>query len=241
MKILVFGLALANATYFLWSHGVARPGAPVAAASPATLKLASEAPPPPAAVLHADTVGGADPAGVPRPSGQRAAPEVALLTNVKRCLSVGPFREVAEAAHTATALRGRGYDPRQRVADGEVWAGVWVYLPRPANPAAGDQLIAKLKEAGIDDALEMPGPVDGSVVSLGLFSEQRRAKARVAQVQALGLNPALADRKHNGNVYWIDIDLKPTDALLDPAELQGEAGRISRVEVKACPAAAASS
>jgi hypothetical protein len=77
------------------------------------------------------------------------------------------------------------------------------------------------------------------VISLGLYSEQKRAQARGAQAQALGLHPGLADRKRTGNVYWIDIDLKPTDGLLNPADLQGEAGRISRLEVNPCPAAAA--
>jgi hypothetical protein len=158
-----------------------------------------------------------------------------LLTNVKRCISIGPFRDVSEAAHAATTLRGGGYDPRQRVADGEVWAGVWVYLPLPASRAAGDQILAKLKAGGIDDALEMPGPNEGSVISLGLYSESKRAQTRVAQAQALGFNPGIADRKRTGNVYWIDIDLKPTDGLLNPADLQGEAGRIVRLEVKGCP------
>jgi hypothetical protein len=169
-------------------------------------------------------------------SGDGATP--GLLTNVKRCISVGPFRDVSEAAHAATTLRGGGYDPRQRVADGDIWAGVWVYLQLPASRAAGDQMLAKLKAGGIDDALEMPGPSDGSVISLGLYSEPKRAQARVAQLQALGFNPGIADRKRTGNVYWIDIDLKPTDSLLNPADLQGESGRIVRLEVKGCPAAA---
>jgi hypothetical protein len=166
--------------------------------------------------------------------------EAGLLTNVKRCISIGPFNDVSEAAHAATTLRGGGYDPRQRSADGDVWAGVWVYLPLPPTKAAGDQMLAKLKAAGIDDALEMPGPNEGSVISLGLYGESKRAQARVAQVQALGFNPGIADRKRTGSVYWIDIDLKPTDSLLNPADLQGESGRIVRLEVKACPPAAGS-
>ena len=166
--------------------------------------------------------------------------EAGLLTNVKRCISIGPFNDVSEAAHAATTLRGGGYDPRQRSADGDVWAGVWVYLPLPPTKAAGDQMLAKLKAAGIDDALEMPGPNEGSVISLGLYGESKRAQARVAQVQALGFNPGIADRKRTGSVYWIDIDLKPTDSLLNPADLQGESGRIVRLEVKACPPVAGS-
>ena len=116
-----------------------------------------------------------------------------------------------------------------------------MYLPLPPSKAGLDSILAKLKSAGIDDALEMPGPNEGSVISLGLFSEPKRAQARVAQVQALGFNPGLADRKRTGNVYWIDIDLKPTDSLLNPADLQGEAGRIVRLEVKGCPSVSGAS
>jgi len=237
LKLLVMLLALANVAYFLWQRDLrgsdARPEA-----TPATLRLASEGP---AGASERATVKSDAPARAP--GGAPVAlseDDRSLLTNVKRCVTVGPFADVSQAAHAASTLRASGYDPRQRVAEGEVWAGVWVYLPLPATRAAADQLLARLKSAGIEDALEMPGPSEGSVVSLGLFSETRRAEARVAQVQALGFNPALADRKRAGDVYWIDIDLKSTDAMVKPSDLAGESGRIVRLEVKGCPAPGAS-
>jgi hypothetical protein len=241
LKTLVVCLVLANVCYFLWEHGIAKTPESAAApqAPPGTLKLASEASEG-ARTESSGRAAAAAPiaAGAPAPSeGARDGGTSGLLTNVKRCISVGPFRDVSEAAHAASTLRGGGYDPRQRVADGEVWAGVWVYLPLPAARSAVEQTLAKLKAGGIDDALEMPGPNEGSVISLGLYSEPKRAQLRVAQAQALGFNPGIADRKRTGNVYWIDIDLKPTDSLLNPADLQGESGRIVRLEVKGCPSA----
>jgi len=234
---------LANVGYFLWSRGIAKTPE-TAAAAPSTLKLASESPaaasaPTPNASGEAPAAASGAPAVPDALTAVRdadaAAPKSTPMDIPKRCVSVGPFRDVSEAARAAGALRSGGYDPRQRVADGEVWAGVWVYLPLPAVRAAADQVLDKLKTAGIDDALEMPGPNDTSVISLGLFSEPKRAQARVAQAQALSLNPAIADRKRNGNVYWIDVDLKPTDAMLNPSDLQGGSGHIVRLEVKACP------
>jgi hypothetical protein len=250
LKSIVVCLVLANVGYFLWARGVAGTAeTPAQPAPAATLKLASESPRGAnagagGASADGGSAGGAaagGTAGVSLSGGAAAGiAEAGLLTNVKRCISIGPFNDVSEAAHAATTLRGGGYDPRQRSADGDVWAGVWVYLPLPPTKAAGDQMLAKLKAAGIDDALEMPGPSEGSVISLGLYGESKRAQARVAQVQALGFNPGIADRKRAGNVYWIDIDLKPTDSLLNPADLQGGSGRIMRLEVKACPPVAGS-
>jgi hypothetical protein len=238
LKSIVVCLVLANVCYFLWQRGVARPPEiAVPAAVSGTLRLASESPEAARAGSGGNAATAAPPAtpAAPAPAAGSDAGNSGLLTNVKRCISIGPFRDVSEAAHAASTLRGGGYDPRQRVADGEVWAGVWVYLPLPAVRSVAEQTLAKLKAGGIDDALEMPGPNDGSVISLGLYSEPKRAQVRVAQAQALGFNPGIADRKRNGNVYWIDIDLKPTDGLLNPSDLQGESGRIVRLEVKGCP------
>jgi len=250
LKSLVVCLVLANVCYFLWDRGVGKAPEGVAAApAPGTLRLASEGPTGSRTEANTGAPGGGvaeTGGGAPGARSTATAPAVedgpragssGLLTNVKRCISVGPFRDVSEAAHAASTLRSGGYDPRQRVADGEVWAGVWVYLPLPPARATAEQMLAKLKAGGIDDALEMPGPNDVSVISLGLYSEPKRAQARVAQAQGLGFNPGIADRKRNGNVYWIDIDLKPTDSLLNPSDLQGESGRIVRLEVKGCPSA----
>jgi hypothetical protein len=244
LKSIVVCLVLANVGYFLWARGIAKsPEAPPPAKPAVTLKLASESPATPRAANPDAGGAAAGSLGTTGPSGGTDTPRadpgegarLGLLTNVKRCISVGPFRDVAEAAHAATTLRGGGYDPRQRVAEGDIWAGVWVYLPLPPSRPAGDQILAKLKAGGIDDALEMPGPNDASVISLGLYGESKRAQARVAQAQALGLNPGIADRKRTGDVYWIDIDLKPTDSLLNPADLQSDGGRIVRLQVKGCP------
>jgi hypothetical protein len=230
LKSIVVCLVLANVCYFLWERGIAKSPESSAVPVSASLKLASES----REAVHPPVESGSGPVTVESP---REPASSALLTNVKRCISVGPFRDVSEAAHAASTLRSGGYDPRQRVADGEVWAGVWVYLPLPVSRPAADQILAKLKAGGIEDALEMPGPNDGSVISLGLYSEPKRAQLRVTQAQSLGFNPGIADRKRNGNVYWIDIDLKPTDSLLNPSDLQAESGRIVRLEVKGCPSA----
>jgi hypothetical protein len=248
VKSIVVFLALANVGYFLWARGIGdrSPSSAPGSVPAATLKLASESPTEHRAAADAESglghasgiqgaSGGADPAAVAPSEGAGG-----LLTDVKRCISVGPFRDVAEAAHAASTLRGGGYDPRQRVAEGEVWAGVWVYLPITPSRNS-DQMQTKLKAGGIDDALEMPGPNEGSVLSLGLFSDSKRAQSRITQAQALGFNPGIADRKRTGDVYWVDIDLKPTDSVLKPTDLQTDSGRIVRLEVKACPAPGAGS
>ncbi len=241
LKGAVLALVLANIGYFLWSWNIAGQGSTVEPAAAPRIRLASEA-----GVVPHEPVG--EPQGVEGSAGVArgepptlaagGAPDdqsAALLSNVKRCVTVGPFRDVGEAVRAATSLRAAGYAPRQRVAEGEVPAGVWVYLPRPAEQLAAEQLLARLKKAGMDDALEMPGPDEAPVISLGLFGEPRRAQARVAAAKGLGLSPVVADRKRSANVFWVDVDLKSTDGMLSAADLPGGVGnRIMRLEVKGC-------
>ena len=224
LKAVVLALILANALYFLWPHAVARPASPPAerAAAP-TLKLASEVAPATAVPAPGATASAA------------AAPAASTPAAAPRCISIGPFLDVAEAARAAATLRGGGYQPRQRAAQGNVWAGVWVYLALPASPAAAVRMRSKLRAAGIDDALEMPGPHDAPVMSLGLFSEPKRAETRIQLARSAGFSPAVADRKRTGDVYWVDVDLKPQDANLNPADLGGDSGKILRLQITSCP------
>ncbi|HEX3847561.1 MAG TPA: hypothetical protein VHV81_09265, partial [Steroidobacteraceae bacterium] len=108
-------LLLANVGYFLWERGIGSPEqAPAAGPAVGTLKLASEVPdaarPGDAASAARDKGAGA-PAGITSASADRSAasdaggsaagaggdsagdPKQPLLTGVKRCITVGPFRD----------------------------------------------------------------------------------------------------------------------------------------------------
>lgn len=244
LKAVVLALVLANLGYFLWVHNIAEDAGGGSVPPPPSIKLATEAPAAAhsssAEVLRQDSADGIGSQSAPVSGAEDHAASddqsAALLTNVRRCVSIGPFHDVAEAVRAATSLRGSGYAPRQRVAEGEVPAGVWVYVPKPQDALAAEQLLSRVKQAGMEDALEMPGPDDAPVISLGLFSDPKRGQSRFEQARALGLKPVIADRKRSANVFWVDVDLKSTDAMLNPADLQqGGGNRILRLEVKACP------
>jgi hypothetical protein len=205
LKGFVFLLVLANVGYFLYSRGVAAPPPPPAASTATgSLKLVAG---PPASI----------------------APSAS-----SRCVSIGPFSELAESAHAQATLRGGGYAPRPRPAEVEILDGTLVYLPLPATPAATALLLKKLKTAGITDAASVPGPDDAAVVSLGYFSEAQRAQSRVAQAQKLGLSAQIHERRHGGTAYWLDVDLKPGDGPLNPADFHSDTAHGAQLEVTDC-------
>lgn len=250
MKALFLALLLANVLFFAWAqwHGPDEQqlGAAVASTVP-KLQLADEAqgssPSAPDAVPvpTSDSQAPADsPAAAPERLSEPATVASSntggqLLGDVVRCVSIGPFRDLSEATQASAALRGGDYDPRTRVAEGDVWAGLWVYLDDLPSHEEAQRAMTLLKRRGISDAYIMPSADLTNDISLGVFSEPARAQRRAEEIKTLGFTPTIADRTRRGTVYWIDLDLKATDGLINPAELQSESGRIVRLEVIACP------
>jgi hypothetical protein len=211
---LAFALLLfANIAWYGWTHWIAEPDEPVATSPAATgegLMLAREA----------------SPAAVPARDAQQSP---------SHCVSLGPFTDLTDAARAATLLRENRLDPRQRAGEGVVWKGYWVTLEGLPDRTAANAAIARLRRAGVADAYAMPGDGRDVTISLGLFSERQRALRRLDDAKAAGLSPRIVDRERTGTVYWIDVDVVPPAELPDAARLEGEAGRILRLEINPCP------
>jgi cell division septation protein DedD len=154
---------------------------------------------------------------------------------VARCTSVGPFRELSQAATAAATLRAAGHQPLQRVAEGDIWIGYWVYIQAIPTEAAADEMLARVRAEGITDSYVIPNSDSGNLVSLGVFSEISGVSRRREQVRALGFEPQVVDRTRRATVYWVDVTVAAGEAL-DFDALQPP-GRIIRLEQRDCEAA----
>ncbi len=179
--------------------------------------------------------GSAAPSGSAATSASAAPPphDAAAAT---RCTSVGPFRDLAQATTAAATLRTSGYQPTQRVADGDIWIGYWIYIDAIPTEAEANAILAKVRGQGITESYVIPNSDSGNLVSLGVFGEISNVTRRREQVRALGYDPKVVDRTRRGTVYWVDVVLTP-DQALDFDKLQTP-GRIQRLEQRACEAAA---
>jgi hypothetical protein len=230
MRNVFLALVLANLAFAAWHSWFAGEPAPPAlrrAAGPPGITLVSELPsggpretvapaaPPPEAATQAATASPIEPSAPPG----------------LRCLSIGPFGELAQAAAATAALRAAGHGPAQRVAEGDIWVGYWVYLPQLPSRERAEEILALFRSNGIDEAYATPGDA-GYLISLGVFSEVSRAGNRREEVRALGFEPVVVDRNRRGTVYWVDITLGPEETL-DLEALQTP-GRITRLEQRSC-------
>ncbi|HXS80897.1 MAG TPA: SPOR domain-containing protein, partial [Gammaproteobacteria bacterium] len=181
----------------LHSGGVAADGEPAAPIEVAQPQLDAAADAAPGAELGADAR--------PRGGGEAAAPADSAAKVEGSCTSVGPFRELSQAAAAAATLRGAGYQPQQRVAEGEVWSGYWVYIPAIPTEQAANEALAKVREgvreARIPDAYVIRNSDSGNLVSLGVFSEISGVSRLRDEVRALGFEPQVVDRMSRATVY----------------------------------------
>jgi hypothetical protein len=197
-------------------------------------------------VLARETSGPARPA---QPAGARSvqltspnpasnAPIEVARADQSSCVSVGPFGDLSHASQAQSILRNADFRSRQRVEQGEIWVGYWVSVQNFATRAAADEALELLEERGITDAYIVPGSnAEGSILSIGVFSDPQRARRRFEEIRTLGLEPQISDRKRPGSVYWLDVDLTRAEQIVDTAMFQTEPGKITRLEVRACPAA----
>jgi cell division septation protein DedD len=204
-------------------------------APPEAVARPSEAavPPPDAVVPPAESSADPDTAELPSDEAVAAAQPNAAEAPA-RCTSVGPFRELSQAATAAATLRNAGHQPVQRVAEGDVWIGYWVYIPAIASEKEANDILARVRAEGIADSYVIPNSDSGNLVSLGVFSEISGVSRRRDQVRALGFEPQVVDRTRRATVYWVDVTLEAGQTL-DFDALQPP-GRIIRLEQRSCEA-----
>jgi hypothetical protein len=152
-----------------------------------------------------------------------------------RCVSIGPFNDLARAARGAALLRERGFNPRQRAEQGEAWEGFWVYVGGLKTAADETKVMKALERAGMNDAHAMPEASDGRRVSVGLFSEKDRAEKRAQAVKRLGFAAQVEERKQAGTVYWVDMDLGSNERTVPTEGLLSVEDAGARLEIRVCP------
>ena len=228
VRIAVISFLFVNLVFMAWAHFIDVPAEPAVNQADAHLPrlvLASEA------HTQSATAPAVAAASVPASEGSTATETPAA----KRCVSVGPFNDPAQETRAASLLQERGFTPQQRTEAADVRDGYWVYLGGIKTAADEAKALHVLQEAGITDARAVPASEDGRRVSVGLFTERPRAERRARAVQHLGFSPDIVERRRSGTIYWIDLDLGTSDAVVPTEGLASPDQGESRIQVRVCP------
>ena len=232
MRIALYVLVAVNVIYLAWAGWVDVPPEPAAARQ-------AEAPLPELILVTEGVTRAASAAPVSASGVQPVAaltePATGRAMAASRCVSVGPFNDLAQAARGAALLRDRGFDPQQRAEEGEMWDGFWVFVGGLQTAADEAKVLKTLERAGISDARVMPETAAGRRVSIGLFSERERAEKRAQAVKRLGFAPEITERRQAGTVYWVDLDVGTNERTVPTEGLLSLESAGSRLEIRVCP------
>ena len=162
MRALFLLLLLANLLFVAWTRWVAPPATTIGratpvAADPQAIRLLREAPL--ARELASD---GTTPA---------AADNLSLV-----CVSAGPYVDRPSAEKAAARLSRLGFASRIRPAREEIRVGQWVRLENLATPEDAANALGVVRSAGIADAYVIAEEGAGTIISLGVFADEARAR-----------------------------------------------------------------
>ena len=103
-------------------------------------------------------------------------------------------------------------------------------VPAPAPGSAKESLIAA------DAAVLGADEGEGNVVSLGVFTEPRRAAEAATIARMAGFEPRTVERTREADLFWLDIDRQASGGLPTVEQLgAGDPARVPRLELRRCP------
>jgi hypothetical protein len=148
------------------------------------------------------------------------------------CATLGPFQDELLAGSAESQLAGAGFNARRRDSTVEIDDGWWVYVTS-ADAAAQTRAVDALHRSGQRDAFAIPDDPEFRV-SVGVFSDERRAEEQATRVRDLELNPVVEQRHKQQPQIWFDIPGMAREALAD--------GRLNDLDlplldlrIEACP------
>lgn len=235
MKWLLALLLVANAALFMWGRWYREP-------------LVDPAPPAPPRDVAQEKIKLLSEPGVrlllrSRDEAAAAAPALAATPSASgaqaRCYRLGPFEQAAGADAAAAVFRARGFE-YQRVAEPQTAPlAYYVYLPPLPSRQAAERRRRELTQRGLRDHALMQEEGFENAISLGVFSVEGNARARVVQLARQGIEARVRAVAGTPPRYWL--------ALASTGDRAEELERLARrerpapgaaLQARACPATA---
>jgi len=222
LRALFLLLLLANLLFVAWTRWVAPPATTVGRATPVSadaqaIRLLREAPLARELASNGTTPGTAD--------------SLDLV-----CVSAGPYVDRASAEQASARLSRLGFAARSRPAREEIRVGQWVRLENLATPEDAANALGLIRSAGIADAYVIAEEGTGTIISLGVFADEARARQAVTIARMAGFEPQVVERLRPADVFWLDIDRRANAGLPALEDLQGRDPASSPpLELRPCP------
>ncbi|HSD97397.1 MAG TPA: SPOR domain-containing protein [Sulfuricaulis sp.] len=133
-----------------------------------------------------------------------------LVANaVPVCFHIGPFTDTARVTQAEAKLNELHLGFARRTEETRIITGYRVYLPPLASKEAAERKRQELTRLGFKDHAVFQEEGWHNAISLGLFSVEANATARVRELAAKGVEASMQPLTQDRTFYWLDL-LEPT-------------------------------
>ncbi len=225
MKNILLALLLANILYLLWGYFAEESADP----GVAFLEESDLGPP-----LDVTTGGDSDAiasVGAVLGSGEPSALEAVVG---RSCVTVGPFRDAADAEPAVLEYSNEGMKTYLRPSREPLLVGHWVGIQDIGDEAQGKAILEKLVAGGLGDAYIDRSDPPGLKISLGFFGELEGAEKTELQARSLDLAAEVIPMTPDRDVFYVDIGLPPGKGATAIVERYGQ-DRVLMRDAATCP------
>jgi hypothetical protein len=136
------------------------------------------------------------------------------------CRRIGPFKKKDSLIKLMDALGNEinGYDVLDDTTESSLYK---VTIENLASGQAARSLKNELKQAGVKDIAVVKDDT-GYSISLGVFSREKTADRRVAEIKKLGYDCKIVPKQVNKSTYWAEVTANRSEDAL--AELVAASG-----------------
>jgi len=125
------------------------------------------------------------------------------------CFHLGPFTDTARVTQAEAKLNELHLGFARRTEETKMITGYRVYLPPLASKEAAERKRQELTRLGFKDHAVFQEEGWRNAISLGLFSVEANATARVRELAAKGVEASMQPLTQDRTLYWLDL-LEPT-------------------------------
>lgn len=195
MRAVVIVLLVANLLLLAWQFLGPQPEPPPRSAPLAASPL----------VLLAELPAMPQPPAEPASEAPPALPSDTETVGPPECLALGPYldRDVAMAARERLGAAGITAVPR--AVDASQRLGYWVFTPPAESRSDADDVVDRLRRAGVRDFYVVADGIYQHAVSLGVFSQEDTAERHAERLRALGFVVEVGERRREITAWWLDF------------------------------------
>lgn len=167
---------------------------------------------------------------VPLPGPVSASADISATHEVAAtataCAEYGPFTAQQSVDAALSSLRQQGQQFSVDSRDVVIIDSYRVLFPPYPTADAAQEMAARLRAAGVSDIYVVPGGKQKNAVSVGVFSDKRRAAHRRERLQEMGYKPQVEPyTRHKQVNYWIRAETVRAVSSLRAAAKAGPSTR----------------